>query len=609
MREILVLGFSLGFDTGAAVVSSKRGIVAAINQERINRKKNTKALPVDAIREVLKLSCLSPADIDYVTYTHYEKEDFFNLAKRMSPDQMDILTVRQCGLLGKMNADPSFVRAYRKNLAHSGDDDVEASFLLENMLESVGFPKQNLVRVDHHWSHAAPAFIYSGFDEALVITADGFGDDVSSRITKMNSGFKSTVISEIPLTGSIALIYQFVTGGVGYRMHEHEGKITGLSARGDASKTRHLFERLIDYVPESQELIWSRAFRGVPNVSFNPIKDFHSFMKLQEHIFKFCDRGDIGYDIKDLAAGVQELTEKKILQWINDVKRKSTFSNTSSNVCLAGGLFANVKLNQEVCNQNWTDGMFVFPAMGDTGGAVGSATAFLYSLEEIRPMQLQHAFLGSSIGSETEIVNVLQENGLDYMYTGDRGKMIADLVRSENIVANVNGKLEYGPRALCHRSIHFHCDDERVNDWLNKQLGRSEYMPFCPAIQMEDAPLAFKDFRNGNSVAGEFMTTDYYATEAFKKQCPSGVHVDNTARAQLIRKEKVPDMHRALDWYKVTTGKMGFINTSFNEHGEPIVRTAAEAVKRFLSSNIHYLVIENFVVKHPKYEEIKKFEV
>jgi carbamoyltransferase len=606
MREILVLGFSLGFDTGAAIVSSKRGIVAAINQERINRKKNTKALPIDAIQEVLKLSCLSPEDVDYVTYTHYEKEDFFNLAKRMSPDQMSILTGRQFGLLQKMNADPNFVRAYRKNLANSNEDDVEAKILLENMLWHIGFPPQELIRVDHHWSHAAPAFVYSGFDDALVITADGFGDDVSGRIVKMNSGFKSTVLSEVPLTGSIALIYQFVTGGVGYRMHEHEGKITGLSARGDASKTRELFSTLIDYAPESQELVWSRAFRNVPNVSCNPIKDFHGFMKLQEHIFKFCKEY---YTRKDLAAGVQELTEKMVLKWINGVKQNHSFNTLNlKNVCLAGGLFANVKLNQEVFVQPWVDNCFVFPAMGDTGGAVGSATAFLYSLEEIGPMRLQHAFLGSSIGSETEIVNVLQENGLDYVYTGDRGEAMAALVIGGNIVANVNGKLEYGPRALCHRSIHFHCDDEMVNDWLNKQLGRSEYMPFCPAIRIEDATEAFKDFREGNSVAGEFMTTDYYATDAFKKQCPSGVHVDNTARAQLVRKEIIPDMYRALECYKSKTGKMGFINTSFNEHGEPIVRTAAEAVKRFLSSNIHYLVIENLVVRHPKYDEIRKFE-
>lgn len=598
MKEV-ILGFSLGFDTGAAIVSED-GVLAAINEERINREKNTKKFPINAIRECLKLANLEAKDITKIAFSGYEDPDFYNLAKYVPLKNMRKEYIE---IYEKIKNDEDELNDLRsnKNINEQLFMNLLKDVLFYNFRDINLLVLSSIARVEHHLAHGLPAFLHSGFDEAIVVTADGFGDGISLRVAKINRKQDYETLKQLGLKDSIALIYQFATGGVGFKMHQHEGKLTGMSARGNWKETKKEFENILRYSSSARSMINNINPDPInEDQKNNPIEQFEYFEKAKDVIFEICKK----YDIFDIAAGVQKYTEETVLQLLEDIFKDNNIKNT--NICLAGGLFANVRLNQLIGAMDQVDNIFIFPAMGDTGLALGSAEFVLDDFSKIK--DLKHAYLGSSINDE-EIEDYLRKNAhLEYDKTPDRSRSLAKLIGDGYIVANVKGALEYGPRALCHRSIHFHCDDERVNAWLNKQLGRNEYMPFCPVIQYEDAELAFVDASEKNKHAGEFMTIGYYATDKFKKECPSGVHVDNTARAQLMREDVNPDMYKALDYYKKMTGRIGFINTSYNSHGEPIVRTAKEAIIRFLESNIHYLVINDYVLKHPNLDNMPKFK-
>lgn len=562
--EKLYLGISLGFNSSACVYSNVRGILAAISQERLNGEKNTKELPFDAIRECITLA--KAVRIEQVAISHYENitEAYFHrYGKRFD-------------LVGET------WREYIVNyLANECSCDVVDKYVK---------------RVSHHKAHALSTYGFYGRtnESHYTITSDGFGDALSATIS-----YNDQVISTVKLENSIALVYQFVTGALGFKEHQHEGKITGLAAFG---KPIYLddFKSLYDECDADNGLQFKWQNYQLTDeeneqVKASSIIDFDKFLLLKKAVYGLVNRlVQDGAKREDIAASVQEFSEIYTCRWI---RKNVRFYGTTC--YLAGGLFANVKINQRIKDLNVFDEVLVCPAMGDEGTCVGAAIAAAESYNFIGTMS-EKVISGTSVddGCVEELFDRLCENPQDYRIfeCDDIVDYISHRLADNKIVCLKRGRMEFGPRALCHTSILYNCDTKETNDWLNKKLNRTEFMPFAPVCSKEVADDLFINLDGGRNSA-KFMTMTFNCTEEFVKNYPAACHIDNTARPQIISYEDDPLMWNILFGYEKLTGKRALINTSFNLHNNPIIESEKVAIESWLKSDTDTLVIGNVVIE------------
>jgi carbamoyltransferase len=266
------------------------------------------------------------------------------------------------------------------------------------------------------------------------------------------------------------------------------------------------------------------------------------------------------------------------------------------NLVLSGGVVANVKLNQRLKEIPGVEKIFIHPNMGDGGCGTGAALLEFQGNGHLK-QPLKDVYLGPSYTAD-EIADALQRAALPFdRYTPIEPK-IAALIAAGHVVARFNGRMEYGPRALGNRSILYHAKEPEVNQWLNQRLGRTEFMPFAPATLNEARHECYKNV-DGGEYAAQFMTLTFDCTEDMKRTSPAAVHVDGTARPQLVTETSNPSFHAILTEYRKLTGIPSVINTSFNMHEEPIVCSPDDAIRAFLQGNLDYLAIGDFLVAHP----------
>jgi carbamoyltransferase len=269
------------------------------------------------------------------------------------------------------------------------------------------------------------------------------------------------------------------------------------------------------------------------------------------------------------------------------------------NVVLAGGVAANVKLNQRVHEMDGVVGTFIHPAMGDDGTSVGGALYWQSKQEGgLAPRPLEHVYLGNGL-AERDLGAAVARSGLPFEQVPDVERRVAALLADGKVVARVTGASEYGPRALGHRSILCSAADPSVNDWLNARLQRSEFMPFAPITLYEERDACYRRVA-GAEHAARFMTITFDCTAEMRRASPAAVHVDGTARPQLVEREVSPGLHRLLTEYRRLTGSSSLINTSFNMHEEPIVASADDAIRTFLRGGLDYLALGDFLVSNPR---------
>ncbi|MBM4000044.1 MAG: hypothetical protein FJ297_10995 [Planctomycetes bacterium] len=272
-----------------------------------------------------------------------------------------------------------------------------------------------------------------------------------------------------------------------------------------------------------------------------------------------------------------------------------------SRIALSGGVNANVKLNQRIREVPGVKCVFVYPNMGDGGCATGAAM-LACGAASFRAEPIDHVYYGPDY-ADHEIESALRDANLAFDRSPDIEETVADLLVENRIVGRFEGRMEYGPRALGNRSILYPAQDPDVNQWLNHQLGRTEFMPFAPAALASEAPQLFKNL-DGCEKTAEFMTVTFDCTERMTRQCPAAVHVDHTARPQLVSPTTNASFHAILAAYHRRTGIPSVINTSFNMHEEPIVCSPDDAIRAFLQGRIDYLAIGSYLVPHPKLESI-----
>jgi carbamoyltransferase len=424
---------------------------------------------------------------------------------------------------------------------------------------------------DHHTAHAYSAYMTSGFEEATAITADGFGDGSSAKVFRCTAG-RCNELYGVSAANSVGLFHGEIAQilGIDARLG---GKVTGMAAYGNPCPAYPVVERLLGLSADGRDFV-------VPPVRArrrdrSPYADLARFRR------------------EDVAAAVQKRLEDVFLRFVETALRESGIGD----IVLAGGLFGNVKLTQRIRELAEVNRIFVHPAMNDHGIAVGAGLEYLARARGARPTRLSHVFLGPEYSDE-ECVRALEDLGLRYREERDIDARVASLFAAGSVVARFSGRMEYGPRALGNRSILYRSDDPSVNDWLNRMLRRKEYMPFAPVTLSEHAEACYGDLSACEECV-RFMTISVPCTPFMRRVSPGAVHVDGTARPQVIREEDSPGYYRMLRLYYEQTGIPSLINTSFNMHEEPIVCTPADACRALIASGLPYLAMNRFLVAGP----------
>lgn len=573
-----VLGLGDHVDCGSALLED--GVVlAAINDERLVREKMVFGVPRESIRAILDLAGVRPDQIDLVAvgtrnqhlvpqYTDF-RGGWFGLkrdkSKKLLFDVGSRLARFHSYLPGLefgyyLLRRPSFLKRRRA--------------LRRILLEELGITAP-VQFVDHHYCHATSAYYSSDFGrEATVITIDGGGDGMSAKAYEVSEG-RFRELARVGSYHSLGNMYSYVTEICGFKAGRHEGKITGLAAHGEP-----IHEDLLDSLLTYRD----GGFHNVGNIFF------HSALgELRQRLPESFDR-------EDLAASVQRHAERLSIEFT----RYWVSRTGNTDVALAGGLFANVRINQKIHELPEVDRCFVHPGMTDSGIAVGAALA-AYHDRDPRPDTntrcLETVYLGPSYSPE-DIAAVLEKEGVDFGRPEDLPAECARLLSQGAVVAWFDGRMEYGPRALGNRSILYQPTDPSVNDWLNKALSRTEFMPFAPATIYEDRHRFYHSLEGAERTA-RFMTMTFDCTDEMKSTCPGVVHIDGTARPQLVRKQDNPSYYRVIEEYRSLTGLSSIINTSFNLHEEPIVCSPQDAVRAFKLGHLDYLAIGPYLARNP----------
>ncbi len=436
---------------------------------------------------------------------------------------------------------------------------------LHRGLEKYGLPGK-LRCYEHHLSHAANAYLASGFERALIVTIDGYGTGLAGSVS-LGEGGSIRRLHNIRFPNSLGVFYESVTSSLGFRADRHAGKIVGLAAYGDSDVLSPVLLSKVDQPPGD--------FRLLENLN----------IYFSRHLAT-------RFPMIDVAAAYQHVLEGIA----GELVRHWALETGCDSVVLSGGVAANVKMNQRIHEVTGIERTFIYPNMGDGGCGTGLG---LYLTWPGGVREAIHDVYWGPCFTSTELRSALEEAGLPHYEPGDLAGEVAARIHAGEVIARFDGRMEYGPRALGNRSILYHARDPHVNQWLNQRLGRTEFMPFAPVTLWEARHRCYQNLA-GAEHAAEFMTITFACTAWMRQNCPAAVHVDGTARPQLIRREVNPVYYDILREYQKLSGLPCLINTSFNMHEEPIVCTPRDAVRGFLAGNLDGLAMGPFFAPNPR---------
>jgi carbamoyltransferase len=575
------MGLGDGFGAGVAMVEDGR-VRFALSEERLSRIKNHSGyyhgFPDLCIASALENTGWTPESIDAIAISNFAFPPLplrmLALSRSRPVGNREFLDHHEFSQAVNSNLYSLFAERDSGSMVGQASISVYRRALARKLADQFGL-RAPIEFVDHHHCHAASAYYTQAEDDAVVVTMDCHGDGLSGSVSLASGGLLER-IHAFPSTTSLGSFYAAITNHLGFQHHRHEGKVTGLAAYGDPEVARADVEKMISFDPASGQLT-----TALGRNQFTAIK----------RVGKFFSRD---YTREEIAAATQSHFEKLMLQIIGQHLEKTG----RRKILLAGGLFGNVKLNQRINERDDVDYLFVHPGMGDEGLPVGAALALsagrgAYALERIRDV-----FWGPSF-DDSDVEKALASYDFAAERFDDIETKVAHLLAEKKIVARCKGAMEYGPRALGNRSILFHAADPTANDWLNKALQRTEFMPFAPSSLRSRASEAFIGFESADYTAS-FMTVCFDCRPSFIESCPAVVHVDGTARPQLVDEHNQPGFHRILTEYERLTGISAVVNTSFNIHEEPIVCTPDDALRAFSTAKLDHLAVGNHLVTRPR---------
>lgn len=555
-----VLGISNG-ETASACLVSDGTLVAAASEERFTRKKMDSAWPTRSIAWCLDHAGLHLDDIGHIAYGWSAG---FNAEKHL-------LTYFDRIVYEALN-NPDGLAIFRERMAvEIARDRIKRdefwAWVDANELRA------RAISVDHHLAHAFSAYSCSPFDDALVMTCDGRGDFTALSVMTIDRDQVQELYRSTS-TDSLGFFYGRITQLLGFTPHRHEGKVTGLAAHGDASKLLPVMQEMI--AVEDGKLI------GRSGELFRPF--YSRFSPRLEQLIKSHRR-------EDVAAAAQ----KHLENCLESLARHYLDQTGKKHVALAGGVFANVCVNQRILELPGVDNVFIQPQMSDGGLCIGAAAKVHHQRGQPH-IATPSMYLGPDY-SEAEIEASLQaQDGIEWHRPDDLIAETIGHIENNRVIGWYQGRMEFGPRALCHRSIIYHCKDKSANDWLNQRMSRTEFMPFAPVTAEELASQCYRGWKPEH-IAAHYMTITYDCTDEMKNGCPAAVHIDGTARPQVVQRQTNALMHELLTRYHKQTSGLSLINTSFNRHEEPIVNLPEEAIDALAKDVVDVLVIGPFIAQ------------
>ena len=554
------IGIHAGHDANVTVIDDKGQVLFAAGEERFNRKKMFAGYPARALKHAAGLNAVPPSAMATCRMNRTAK------------------TIRELGF---------FYHSFRRNLAaprfgiwvKNSLKKLRRGRILEQMSGAeFPLPQVPVTNVEHHHAHAASAYYPSGFESAYVMTLDGEGDGYSCCFYETRFGELHRFNAYYHNDVTVGRDYEKVTAMLGFHPLRHPGKITGLAAYGHHNDA--CITALDSYLKQS----WRSG-----KLSFLDTSQAYQVISEEGKRQLIQDRQTVlkAFSREDIAFAIQYLTEQKVLALI----KANIKEIDGADIALAGGVFANVALNKRVKELGFRQ-VFVQPAMTDAGLSLGAVLYAIPNRKSFRP--IEHVYWGPSY-SPDDIKLTLDAAGVKYTMPDDMGEAAAELLCQGKVLARFDGAMEFGPRALGNRSILYHAGDPSVNDWLNKKLQRTEFMPFAPVTLMDHAQANYLNITGAEHTA-KFMTITFDCSEKMKQTCPAVVHVDGTARPQLLDPADNPGYGAILQAYYKKTGIPSLVNTSFNMHEEPIVMTPDDALRAYKASELDALIAGPFLI-------------
>ena len=590
-----ILGISAYYHDSAACLVVDGKIIAAAQEERFTRKKHDENFPVNAINYCLTEASLSAQQIDYVVF--YDKpflkfERLFETYLAFAPK----------GFKSFATSLPVWVKdkLFQKS--------VILDALKDNLDKNTDWSNK-LLFSEHHLSHAASAFFPSPFEEAAVLTMDGVGEWATTSLA-VGKGNMLNVNNEIHFPHSLGLLYSAMTYYTGFKVNSGEYKVMGLAPYGEPKYANLIKDHLIDIKEDGSfhlDMSYFNYCTGLTMTSdrFNDL--FGAPPRKSESI--------LGQREMDLAASIQAVTEEVVIKLAKGIK-KSTGLN---NLCLAGGVALNCVANGKLLRENVFDKLWIQPASGDAGGAVGAALAAYYlMLDQPRKVDKKDSMQGSYLGPEfgqAEIEQRLSQAGAKFDVVSDTQliEQTAQALADGLAVGWHQGRMEFGPRSLGARSIIADARSPTVQKQLNLKVKyRESFRPFAPSILREDVAdwfeintdspymLLVADVKQEKQLAMTEAQKQLFGIEKLnvpRSEIPAVTHVDYSARIQTVSKETNPKYHALISKFKEITGCPVLVNTSFNVRGEPIVCSPEDAFNCLMGTDIDFLVVGNCILR------------
>jgi carbamoyltransferase len=556
-----VLGISCFYHDSAACLLRDGEVVAAASEERFTRKKHDAAFPHNAIRYCLEEGGISAGDLDRVGF--YDKP-LLKFERIIS----SYLVNFPRSYLAFMKAVPVWLR--------------ERLWTKDVIARELGY-KGEILFAEHHQSHAASAFLVSPFKEAAILTVDGVGEWATASLA---AGSENSIrmLKQINYPHSLGLLYSAFTYYLGFKVNSAEYKVMGLAPYGEPRYYDRIMSELIDVHSDGSFRLNMDYFAyayglRMTNGRFEQL--FEGPKRLPE--------STLDQRHKDIAASIQKVTEEVVMRLASSLHAETGFTD----LCMAGGVALNCVANGRILREGPFKNIFIQPAAGDAGGAIGVAKYIYHTLlGHARDSALSHVYLGPAFSSD-EIESFLKQSGATYRRLGREELLreVAGLIADQNVVGWFQGRMEFGPRALGNRSILADARRAENRDRVNLKIKfRESFRPFAPSV-LEDRSAEYFDL----DCASPYMLLVGQVRED-KRVIPSVTHVDGSARIQTVSRETNPIFYDLIAEFHRLTGVPVLINTSFNVRGEPIVCTPEDAFRCFMRTNMDFLVMDHFIL-------------
>jgi len=566
-----ILGISCYYHDAAAALVRDGQLVAAAEEERFNRKKHYSDFPELAIDYCLREAGITAEDLDHVAF--YEKpfvkfDRILNMYTYTWPKSY----------LSFMKAIPLWLK--------------DRLWMRADLQKRLGLEEKPIVFCEHHMSHAASAFLVSPYERSAILTLDGVGEWATTA-RGLGEGNRITLEEQISFPHSIGLLYSAITAYLGFRVNDAEWKVMGLAPYGSPAYVDR-FEKLVDIKEDG-------SFRLNMKYFSHHFSSRKMFNRRFERLFgrpRRLPESELEDFHRDIAHSGQKIVERIIV----NLARTTYEKYGSENLCIAGGVGLNSVANWRILEETPFENIFIQPAAGDSGGAVGAAF-YLWNtvLDHPRTFVMKHAYWGPEY-SHDECEAVLAQRKIPYEKF-ERDELVREAARhiaEDKVIGWYQGRLEFGPRALGSRSIVANPMNPQMKDIINAKIKfREKFRPFAPSVLLEEAHKFF-EMEEGLELPYMLMVPKVRA-EA-REKIPAVTHEDGTGRVQTVTRRDNPLYYDMIAEFGRRTGVPVVVNTSFNVRGEPIVNTPENALNCFLKTGMDVLVLGNCVVDKSRIE-------